>query len=95
MQWTYFAYLGAVKEANGAAMSIGRISSFLDIYIERDLQEGTLDEFGAQELLGSARLRSFASCASCAHPTTTLCSAATPTGRPSASAAWTSMDGRW
>ena len=45
-----FAYLGAIKEANGAAMSIGRISSFLDIYIERDLQEGTLDEAGAQEL---------------------------------------------
>jgi formate C-acetyltransferase len=49
-QWTYFGYLGAIKEANGAAMSIGRISSFLDIYIERDLKEGTLDEAGAQEL---------------------------------------------
>src|SRR5512143_2169031 len=49
-QWNYFAYLGAIKEANGAAMSIGRISSFLDIYIERDLKEGTLDEVGAQEL---------------------------------------------
>src|SRR6516165_336624 len=49
-QWTYLAYLGAVKEANGAAMSIGRISSFLDIYIERDLREKTLDEAGAQEL---------------------------------------------
>jgi formate C-acetyltransferase len=44
------AYLGAIKEANGAAMSIGRISSFLDIYIERDLKEGSLDEAGAQEL---------------------------------------------
>ena len=50
VQWTYLAYLGAVKEANGAAMSIGRISSFLDVYIERDLHEGTLDEAGAQEL---------------------------------------------
>jgi len=50
VQWTYFAYLGAIKEANGAAMSIGRISSFLDIFIERDLKEGTLDEAGAQEL---------------------------------------------
>src|SRR6476620_8779323 len=50
VQWTYLAYLGAIKEANGAAMSIGRISSFLDIYIERDLNEGTLDEAGAQEL---------------------------------------------
>jgi formate C-acetyltransferase len=51
VQWTYLAYLGAIKEANGAAMSIGRITSFLDIYIERDLQEGTLDESGAQELI--------------------------------------------
>ncbi|MXP66060.1 formate C-acetyltransferase [Roseomonas sp. M0104] len=51
VQWTYLAYLGAIKEANGAAMSIGRISSFLDIYIERDLREGTLDEAGAQELI--------------------------------------------
>jgi formate C-acetyltransferase len=49
-QWTYLAYLGAIKEANGAAMSIGRISSFLDIYIERDLKEGSLDEAGAQEI---------------------------------------------
>src|SRR5215207_9746207 len=50
VQWTYLAYLGAIKEANGAAMSLGRVSSFLDIYIERDLEEGTLDEAGAQEL---------------------------------------------
>src|SRR5215218_1513517 len=51
VQWTYFGYLGAIKEANGAAMSIGRVSSFLDIYIERDLKGGTLDEAGAQELI--------------------------------------------
>jgi formate C-acetyltransferase len=51
VQWTYLAYLGAIKEANGAAMSIGRISTFLDIYIERDMTEGTLDEAGAQELM--------------------------------------------
>ena len=50
VQWTYLAYLGAVKEANGAAMSIGRISTFLDIFIERDAREGALDEEGAQEL---------------------------------------------
>ena len=50
VQWTYLAYLGAIKEANGAAMSIGRISTFLDAYIERDLNEGALDEAGAQEL---------------------------------------------
>jgi formate C-acetyltransferase len=50
VQWTYFGYLGAIKEANGAAMSIGRISTFLDIYIERDLKERALSEEGAQEL---------------------------------------------
>lgn len=51
VQWTYFGYLAAIKEQNGAAMSIGRISTFLDIYFERDLQEGRLDEKQAQELI--------------------------------------------
>lgn len=51
IQWTYFGYLGAVKEQNGAAMSLGRVSTFLDIYIERDLKEGLLDEAQAQELV--------------------------------------------
>ncbi len=51
IQWTYFAYLGAIKEQNGAAMSVGRVSTFFDIYIERDLSNGTLDEAGAQELI--------------------------------------------
>ncbi|MGF7177418.1 formate C-acetyltransferase [Azospirillum doebereinerae] len=51
VQWTYLAYLAAVKEANGAAMSIGRVSSFLDVYIERDLKEGVLTEAEAQELI--------------------------------------------
>ena len=51
VQWTYFAYLAATKEQNGAAMSIGRISSFLDIYIERDIHAGLLDESSAQELV--------------------------------------------
>lgn len=51
IQWTYFAYLAAVKDQNGAAMSIGRTSTFLDIYIERDLQNGTLTESQAQELM--------------------------------------------
>ncbi len=51
IQWLYFGYLGAVKEQNGAANSIGRISSFIDIYIERDLREGTLTEEEAQELI--------------------------------------------
>ncbi|WP_148715497.1 formate C-acetyltransferase [Chitinolyticbacter meiyuanensis] len=51
IQWTYFGYLAAVKEQNGAAMSIGRISTFLDIYIERDFKEGRLTEAEAQELV--------------------------------------------
>ena len=51
VQWVYFAYLAANKEQNGAAMSLGRVGSFLDIYIERDINEGTLDESGAQELI--------------------------------------------
>lgn len=51
VQWLYFAFLGAVKEQNGAAMSLGRVSTFLDIYIERDMAEGTLTEKEAQELI--------------------------------------------
>ncbi len=51
IQWLYFAYLGATKDQNGAAMSLGRTSTFLDIYIERDLKNGTLTEEQAQELM--------------------------------------------
>ncbi len=51
VQWTYFAYLAAIKEQNGAAMSLGRVSTFFDIYIERDIASGTLTEQGAQEIL--------------------------------------------
>ncbi len=51
IQWTYFAYLAAIKEQNGAAMSLGRVSTFFDIYFERDIARGILDESGAQELL--------------------------------------------
>ncbi len=51
VQWLYFGYLAAVKTQNGAAMSVGRISTFLDIYIERDLRNGTLTEAEAQELI--------------------------------------------
>ena len=50
IQWTYFAYLGAIKEQNGAAMSLGRVSTFFDIYIERDIKNGVLTEESAQEL---------------------------------------------
>ena len=51
IQWTYFGYLGAIKEQNGAAMSLGRVSTFFDIYIERDIAAGNLTEEGAQELM--------------------------------------------
>ena len=50
-QWVYFAYLAAIKEQNGAAMSLGRVSTFLDIYFERDLATGRLDEAGVQEII--------------------------------------------
>ncbi len=51
IQWTYFAYLAAIKEQNGAAMSLGRVATFFDIYIERDIANGALTEQGAQELM--------------------------------------------
>ena len=51
VQWLYFGYLAAIKSQNGAAMSVGRVSTFLDIYIQRDLEEGTLTESQAQELI--------------------------------------------
>lgn len=51
IQWTYFGYLAAVKQQDGAAMSLGRVSTFLDIYIERDIKEGILTEKEAQELM--------------------------------------------
>ena len=51
VQWTYFGYLAGVKENNGAAMSLGRVDAFLDIYFERDLKEGTITESEIQELI--------------------------------------------
>ena len=51
IQWTYFGYLASIKEQNGAAMSLGRVSTFFDIYIERDIANGTLTEQDAQELM--------------------------------------------
>ena len=51
VQWLYFGYLAAVKEQNGAAMSLGRTSTFLDVYLQRDLDEGRIDESAAQELI--------------------------------------------
>ena len=51
VQWTYFGYLAAIKEQNGAAMSLGRVSTFFDIYFERDIENGALTEEGAQEIM--------------------------------------------
>ena len=51
VQWTYFAYLAAIKQQNGAAMSIGRVSTFFDIYFERDLKNGTITEAEVQEIM--------------------------------------------
>ncbi|TOL42939.1 hypothetical protein CGH97_26020, partial [Vibrio parahaemolyticus] len=51
VQWTYFGYLAAVKSQNGAAMSFGRVSTFLDVYIQRDIEAGKLTEQQAQELI--------------------------------------------
>ncbi|MBQ5900377.1 MAG: formate acetyltransferase, partial [Clostridia bacterium] len=57
VQWLYFGYLGAVKEQNGAANSIGRISTFLDIYFERDIREGAITEQDAQEMIDDLVLK--------------------------------------
>ncbi len=57
IQWTYYAYLGAIKEQNGAAESFGRTSTFFDIYIERDIANGLLDEISAQELIDQLVLK--------------------------------------
>ncbi len=51
IQWLYMAYLGSIKEQNGAAMSLGRVSTFLDVFLQRDIEAGTLTEQGAQELV--------------------------------------------
>ncbi len=51
VQWTYFGYLGAIKEQNGAAMSLGRTATFFDIYFERDMKKGLIDEITAQEII--------------------------------------------
>ena len=87
VQWTYLAYLGAIKEANGAAMSIGRISSFLDIYIERDLQGRHAGRSRRAGAVGPAGAEAPHRALPAHARTTTRCSAATPTGRPNASAA--------
>lgn len=57
IQWLYFGYLGAIKSQNGAAMSFGRVSAFLDVYIQRDLERGVIDEAQAQELIDQMVLK--------------------------------------
>ncbi len=57
VQWLYFGYLAAIREQNGAAMSLGRVSTFLDIYLARDMAAGLLDEAGAQELIDDMVLK--------------------------------------
>ncbi|MCT4686804.1 formate C-acetyltransferase [Vallitalea sp.] len=57
IQWIYYAYLGAIKEQNGAAMSLGRVSTFIDIYIERDIRNGLITEARAQELIDDLVLK--------------------------------------
>ena len=79
VQWTYYGYLAAIKQQNGAAMSAGRLSTFWDIYFERDLREGTLTESQAQEIIDDSS-SSGASCASCARRNTTSSSRAIPCG---------------
>ena len=76
VQWLYFGYLAAIKTQNGAAMSVGRISTFLDIYIERDLKEGTLTEKEAQELIDHMTMK-FRMVKFARIPSTTSCSPVT------------------
>ena len=95
VQWTYFGYLGAIKEANGAAMSIGRISSFLDIYIERDLKRGDLDESRRSGTHRPARSETPHRSLPAHARNMTRSSRATPTGRRNVSAAWISTVDRW
>ena len=86
VQWLYFGYLAGIKEQNGAAMSLGRTSTFLDIYFERDIAAGLLTESEAQEIM----MISCCTCvwrATCARRSTTSCSAATRCGLPRQSAA--------
>ena len=79
--------LAGIKEQNGAAMSLGRTSTFLDIYFERDLRAGVLTEAEAQEIMDDFVTATCAWHATCARRNTTSCSAATRCGSPRRSAA--------
>ncbi len=91
VQWLYFGYLAAIKTQNGAAMSVGRVSTFLDIYIQRDLDNGTLTESEAQELIDHMVMK-FRMVKLPASPATTSCSPATPWATPKVGGM--GMDGR-
>lgn len=87
IQWLYLGYLAAIKEQNGAAMSLGRTTTFLDIYIQRDMDKGLITEAEAQELMDHFVMSS-AWFASCVLQTTTHCSPAILYGLQNPSAAW-------
>ena len=94
VQWLYFAYLAAVKSQNGGAMSLGRTATFLDIYIERDLRAGLLNEEQAQELIDhfimKIRMVRFLRT-----PELTRCSPGIPSGRRRCWAVWGWMAAPW
>ena len=93
-QWLYFGYLAAIKTQNGAAMSVGRISTFLDIYIERDLENGTLTEKEAQELVDHMVMK-FRMVKLHVFLLTTSCSPVTRYGQLWKLQVWDRMDVQW
>jgi pyruvate-formate lyase len=94
VQWLYFGYLAAVKEQNGAAMSLGRTSTFLDVYFERDLASGAITESQAQEIVDDfvikLRIVPVPAHARVRRPVRRR----PDLGRPNPSAVWATMGGR-